>query len=113
MRAKATSSPAMARVMSARWASISIVMDSAIMPYRCRGEAIRFGRPSWRGHEESRPGESRTGSSAVMASRSVHVLQRRDHEIIGQLHARGVVGAIAARVLVEVLLVVVLGVIER
>ena len=43
----------------------------------------------------------------------VDVLQRRDHEVIRQLHAGRVVRAVAARVLVEVLLVVVLGVVER
>src|SRR6476620_845580 len=64
------------------------------------------------GHEESRPGESRTGPSAVCGG-LVDVLQRRDHEVVRQLHAGRVVRAIAARVLVEVLLVVILGVVER
>jgi len=44
---------------------------------------------------------------------SVHVLEGRDHEVVRQLHAGGVVRAITPGILVEVLLVVVLGVVER
>ena len=46
----------------------------------------------------------------VLVPMSVDVLQRRHHEIVGQLHARLVVRAIAVGVLRQVLLVVVLGV---
>src|SRR5439155_3896451 len=45
--------------------------------------------------------------------RSVHVLQRCHDEVVGQLHAGRVDRAVAVRVLREVLLVVVLGVVER
>ena len=43
---------------------------------------------------------------------SLHVLERRDREVVGQPHARGVVRAVAVGILVEVLLVVVLGEVE-
>jgi hypothetical protein len=59
------------------------------------------------------PQNGHRGRTGCVASTSVDVLERLDREALRELDARRVDGAVAVRHLVEVLLVVVLGVVER